>query len=80
MQNRFIKVLQIRNFAFLWYAQLLSSIGDDLRQIALPWLTLRYTESALSTGITFALGFLPYVVLAPFAGVFTDRWNVISIL
>ncbi len=80
MENRFIRALQIRNFAFLWCAQLLSSIGDGLRQIALPWLTLRYTESAISTGITFALGFLPYVALAPFAGVFTDRWNRKKIL
>lgn len=39
----------------------------------IPWLLLQVTGSAAQTGIAFAVGFIPYVIVSIPAGVFADR-------
>ena len=54
-----IQVLRQRNFALLWFAGLISMIGDWVLFIALPIHTYTLTHSSLATGIMFMAGTLP---------------------
>ncbi|MFT9487055.1 MFS transporter [Tepidibacillus infernus] len=62
-----------RSFGLLMVGRFISQLGDKLYLLALPWLVLELTHSALSSSITFALEIIPQVLLAPFIGVFVDR-------
>ena len=70
-----IQVLRQRNFALLWFAGLISMIGDWMLFIALPIHTYTLTHSSLATGIMFMVGTLPRIFVGSVAGVFVDRWN-----
>ena len=70
-----ITTLRQRNFALLWFAGLISMIGDWVLFIALPIYTYNLTKSSLATGIMFMAGTLPRVLLGSVAGVFVDRWD-----
>ncbi|TMC59319.1 MAG: MFS transporter [Chloroflexi bacterium] len=68
-------ILRRRNFALLWFGQLISIIGDWVLFIALPFYVYNMTGSALATGSMFAAQLLPSLLLGSVAGVFVDRWN-----
>ena len=70
-----IATLRQRNFALLWFAGLISMIGDWVLFIALPIYTYNLTHSSLATGIMFMAGTLPRILLGSVAGVFVDRWD-----
>ena len=70
-----IATLRQRNFSLLWFAGLISMIGDWVLFIALPIYTYNLTNSSLATGIMFMAGTLPRVLLGSVAGVFIDRWD-----
>src|SRR5215208_3005635 len=70
-----IQVLRQRNFVLLWFAGLISMIGDWVLFIALPIHTYTLTHSSLATGIMFMAGTLPRIVVGSLAGVFVDRWD-----
>ena len=70
-----IRVLRQRNFALLWFAGLISMIGDWMLFIALPIHTYNLTHSSLATGIMFMAGTLPRILVGSVAGVFVDRWD-----
>ncbi len=67
--------LRRRNFALLWFGQLISLIGDWVLFIALPFYVFALTGSALATGAMFIAQTLPRLFLGSLAGVFVDRWN-----
>lgn len=69
------QLLRQRNFGLLWFAGLISMIGDWVLFIALPIYTYNLTHSSLATGIMFMAGTLPRVLLGSLAGVFVDRWD-----
>ena len=56
-------------------SQGISLAGNGIQQIALPLWVLNETGSALSSGITFAMQFLPIVLLAPWVGHIADRYE-----
>jgi len=64
-----------RDFRLLWMGQTVSIFGDRISGLALPWLVLLSTGSPPATGITFAAGQLPALLLSPFAGMAADRWE-----
>ena len=70
-----LSVLRQRNFALLWFGQLISNIGDWVIKIALPYYTYQLTGSVLATGSIFLASVLPGVFLGSVAGVFVDRWS-----
>ena len=70
-----IRVLRQRNFALLWFAGLISMIGDWVLFIALPIHTYNLTHSSLATGLMFMVGTLPRIFVGSVAGVFVDRWD-----
>src|SRR6266702_1225736 len=67
--------LRRRNFALLWFGQLISLIGDWVLFIALPFYVFALTGSALATGAMFIVQTIPRLFLGSVAGVFVDRWN-----
>ncbi len=70
-----LALLRRRNFALLWFGQLISQIGDYVRMIALPFYVYELTGSALASGAMFMAQMLPPLIFGSLAGVFVDRWN-----
>jgi MFS family permease len=70
-----LTVLRQRNFAFLWFGQLISLTGDYVLIVALPFYTYQLTGSVLATGVMFLVQALPGLFLGSLAGVFVDRWD-----
>jgi MFS family permease len=64
-----------RNMAWLLGAAFVSSAGDWMYRLALPLLVYEMTGSAALTAFTYALEYLPYVVLSPLAGLMADRMD-----
>ncbi len=71
---------QYRNFRLFFGGQSISLIGTWIQRIATPWLVYHLTGSALLLGIVGFAGQIPTFIIAPFAGVLTDRWNKYYIL
>ena len=70
-----LAVLHQRNFAFLWFGQVISLIGDWVLFVALPFYVYSLTGSTLATGIMFIVQTIPSILLGSVAGVFVDRWD-----
>lgn len=66
-----------RNGAFrvLWIGRTASHFGDQVTGLALPWLVLLQTHSALAAGAVASLRYAPLVVLGLAAGLVADRVN-----
>lgn len=69
-----------RNFRLFFAGQSVSLLGTWMQQTAMTWLVYRLTreqhqDSPLLLGITGFAGQIPVLLLGPFAGVFSDRWN-----
>lgn len=67
--------LQYRNYRLFFAGQSISLIGTWIQRIAMPWLVYRLTGSAFLLGVAGFAGQIPTFLLAPFAGVLSDRWN-----
>ena len=66
---------KFRSFIFLLIGQLTSLFGSSIVMFAIIlWITTE-TESAPLLSITTFLSFAPVILLVPFTGVYTDRWN-----
>src|SRR6188474_3252758 len=63
----------VRDFRLLWIGEAVSSIGDQFALIALPWLALVLTGSALALGSVLALMAVPRALLMLIGGVSVDR-------
>lgn len=68
-----LRALRHREFRLFFAGQGVSQIGSWLQLIATSWLVYRLSDSAFMLGLAaFALQ-IPFLVLAPLAGVFVDR-------
>ncbi len=72
--------LRYRNYRLFFSGQSLSLIGTWIQRIATPWLVYHLTDSAFMLGLVGFAGQIPTFLLAPFAGVLTDRWNKYHLL
>ena len=68
-----LAVLAHRNFRYIFVAQVVSSVGDAIYWVALPWLVLQEMGTATAVGITSAAAVIPFIILSPLAGVLADR-------
>jgi diguanylate cyclase (GGDEF)-like protein len=66
-------VLANPEFRALYIAQALSVAGDQLARIAVAILVFDQSHSALLTGISYAISYLPWVVGGPFLAGYADR-------
>jgi MFS family permease len=72
--------LQYRNYRLFFGGQSISLIGTWIQRIATPWLVYHLTGSAFLLGLVGFAGQIPTFLIAPFAGVLTDRRNRYHIL
>ncbi|PJJ76743.1 MFS-type transporter involved in bile tolerance (Atg22 family) [Thermoflavifilum aggregans] len=69
------QALRYRNYRLFIIGQTLSLIGTWIQRIAMMWLAYQLTHSAGWLGIIGFCEQIPIFIIAPFAGVFADRWN-----
>jgi MFS family permease len=72
--------LKYKNYRLFFGGQSVSLIGTWIQRIAMPWLVFRLTDSTFLLGVVGFASQIPTFLLAPFAGVLTDRWNRYHIL
>src|SRR5579859_6608439 len=70
----FGSVFAVGEFRAIWTAQILSVIGDRLALVALTLYVYNGTKSPLLTGITYATGYVPWVLGGFFLGTIADRY------
>jgi MFS family permease len=68
-------LLRQRNFVPLWFAGLISTMGNWMLLVGLPIYTYTLTNSIAATSGTFLADQIPQILLGSFAGVFVDRWD-----
>jgi len=61
------------NFRWLFWGSIISNLGDQLTIVALPWLVLKLTGSALALGLVVALMGIPRAVFILLGGAMVDR-------
>ena len=66
-------VFRRRDFTLLWLAQLVSTAGSALTDLAAGIFVWRATESTLAVGLTLMVTALPSLAVGLLAGVFVDR-------
>jgi MFS family permease len=72
--------LKYRNYRLFFTGQSISLIGTWMQRIALPWLVYNITGSAFLLGLVSFAGQIPTFIIAPFAGVLTDRFSKYRVL
>jgi MFS family permease len=71
-----LRALRSRNYRLFFAGQGISLIGTWMQRIALQWLVFRLTHSAVMLGVVGFAGQIPTFLIAPLAGVLSDRWNL----
>ena len=69
----FRDVFAIREFRALWFSEVLSVAGDRLALVALTLLVYDRTKSPLLAAVTYAAGYLPWVIGGLFLADVADR-------
>ena len=64
-----------RSFRLLWFGQLVSLSGTQLRLVAIPYQVYLTTGSNFDVGLIGLFQAIPLISLALFGGVFADRFN-----
>jgi MFS family permease len=72
--------LRHRNYRLFLTGQIVSTIGTWMQSVAMPWLALELTGSALLVGLVLAAQFVPVLVGGPLGGVIADRYHKRSVL
>jgi MFS family permease len=70
-----LRALRHRDFRLFFAGQGVSQIGTWLQLIATSWLVYRLSDSAFMLGLAAFAMQIPFLVLAPIAGVFVDRMD-----
>ena len=67
----------LRDGAFLrfWGGSSISTLGNQVTVLALPWLVLQLTNSPFQLGVVGALEFVPFLLFGLVVGVYADRWD-----
>lgn len=71
-----LRALKHRNFSLFVGGQVFALIGYWMQNLAQSWLLYRLTGSAALLGVLGFAGSLPVLLLAPFAGLWSDRFNL----
>jgi MFS family permease len=68
-------VFRRRDFVLLWVAQLVSTAGSSLTDLAASIFVYEQTGSAFLVGVTLMATAVPSLLVGLIAGVFVDRWD-----
>src|ERR1700736_7023214 len=77
---RMLGALRHRNYRLFLTGQMISSVGTWMQSVAMPWLALQLTHSALLVGLTLAAQFTPVLLGSQFGGVVADRYRKRTVL
>lgn len=66
---------QSRNYRLFFIGQGLSLVGTWITMVAMIWLVYHLTQSPVLLGVVGFVSQVPNLVLVPFGGVLSDRWN-----
>jgi MFS family permease len=72
--------LRHRNYRLFLTGQIISTIGTWMQSVAMPWLALQLTHSALLVGLVLAAQFMPVLVGSQFGGLVADRYRKRTVL
>jgi MFS family permease len=72
--------LRHRNYRLFLTGQIVSTVGTWMQSVAMPWLALQLTHSALLVGVVLAAQFLPVLVGGSLGGVVADRYRKRNVL
>lgn len=72
--------LTVKNYRMYFAGQGISLIGTWMQRTTMGWFVYRITGSALLLGLIGFLSQIPAVFIGPFAGVWADRWNRLTII
>ena len=64
-----------RNYRNLWFARVVSNLGDWFNLLASAALIARLTDSGAAISLLFLVRFLPLFFMSPFAGVIADHFD-----
>jgi MFS family permease len=67
--------LRAYNYRLYVIGQLFANIGGWMQRVAIDWLVLELTGNVALVGLTVTLQFAPTLLLGPWAGVISDRYN-----
>ncbi len=70
-----LRAFRHRNYRLFFIGQSISLIGTWMTQVATAWLVYRLTRSVFMLGVIGFSSQIAAFLLAPAAGVLTDRWN-----
>ena len=73
--GRTFSSLRSRNLRWYFAGLTVSQIGSWIQLVATPWLVLRLTGNGAILGLTYAMQFVPILLLGAFAGVVADRYD-----
>lgn len=79
-RTRTFASLSVRNFRLYFFGQVISASGSWMQTLALAWLVLDVTHSALDLGLVTAYQYLPMLLFFMFSGVLVDRYSKRRIL
>ncbi|HVS47734.1 MAG TPA: MFS transporter [Candidatus Dormibacteraeota bacterium] len=77
---RMLGALRHRNYRLFLTGQIVSTVGTWMQSVAMPWLALQLTHSALLVGVVLAAQFLPVLVGGSLGGVVADRYRKRNVL
>ncbi|MBE8990774.1 MFS transporter [Nostoc sp. LEGE 12450] len=75
MKKSLLPALRSKNYQLFFAGQGISLIGTWMTQLATIWLVYKLTNSALMLGVVGFSSQIPSFFLAPFGGVFVDRFS-----
>ncbi|MEJ6480936.1 MFS transporter [Nostoc punctiforme UO1] len=75
MKKPLLPALRSKNYQLFFAGQGISLIGTWMTQLATIWLVYKLTNSALMLGVVGFSSQIPSFFLAPFGGVFVDRFS-----
>lgn len=70
-----LPAFQSRNYRLFFLGQGLSLVGTWITMVAMIWLVYHLTQSPVLLGLVGFASQFPNLVLVPFGGVLSDRWN-----
>src|SRR5687768_6610252 len=73
--GRLPPVLRNRTYRRYWLSQVVSLTGTWMHQVAMGWVVLTLTTSALAIGALSVVGSLPMLLLSLSGGVVADRYD-----
>ena len=80
MEQLQTKKTSLRHYLFFLFGQQFSMLGSLIVRFVITWWITVETGSAVYLSISIFLMFIPQIVVTPFSGVISDRWNKKTII